>query len=720
MNHAQTRYLLSLAAIFLFTLGFGFAWVIFAWTPPRTPNGELSLFRVAVPLVTAVSILLGSSVALYRFFNVYLFTIKQLAEGLTLIVTANPTHRVQAQGPAEVQQLARTINTFGEQYEALRATQQAEIQQAQADLETERNRLAALISEVVEGILVCTIEGQILLYNEQAKTMLSSAGGFVGLGRSVFGLVDRYAITHALDQLMYRLNNRTPTSMPRFVTTLADGKLLRVRLVPVFGQANTDGAVADVVTGFILTLEDITLQLKTSTEQDTLLRNLAQNVRASMGNIRVAIETMRQFPKMDATQLTQFRTIIHDEALKLSRKLNEMMTAHDNSLKAQWQFENMQARDVLMATQRHLEAKFELTVIFETEPPPDLWLRVDSYTIVQAISFIVYHIQTDLNIDSVNLYLQRTGRFANFDMVWQEVGVEREKIPDWRHQPLFIEGEGIPLTFDEVIERHSGEAWFHAIPGPTSKFRLLLPISDSQAPISRRLVPLSDNSDTNGSAKSRPEYYDFNLFEQTASSSNLDQRQLNQLTYTVFDTETTGLNPNQDEIISIGATRIVKGRLLHQEVFDQLVDPQRHVPATSVEIHGIAPEMLTGQPTIDHVLPKFYKFVDDTVLLGHNLAFDMRMLQVKEKSTNIQFTNPILDTLLLSAVVHPNQTDHSIEAIAQRLGINVMGRHTALGDAIVTGEIFLKFIPLLAEQGIKTLEQARQAAEQTYYARLQY
>jgi DNA polymerase-3 subunit epsilon len=98
----------------------------------------------------------------------------------------------------------------------------------------------------------------------------------------------------------------------------------------------------------------------------------------------------------------------------------------------------------------------------------------------------------------------------------------------------------------------------------------------------------------------------------------------------------------------------------------------------------------------------------------------MKMLQLKETQTGVRFANPVLDTLLLSAVTHANSKDHSLEAIAQRLGVNIFGRHTSLGDAMVTGEIFLKLIPLLAEQGIVTLADARTAAEQTYLARVKY
>jgi DNA polymerase-3 subunit epsilon len=276
-----------------------------------------------------------------------------------------------------------------------------------------------------------------------------------------------------------------------------------------------------------------------------------------------------------------------------------------------------------------------------------------------------------------------------------------------------VGGETSLLTLRDLTERHGGEIWYQREPARQIGFcRLLLPAALPQDVLTAQALLHRG---------SRPDYYDFDLFRQLATSHALDDQPLSALTYTAFDTETTGLDPSGgDEIIQIGAVRIVNGRLLKNEYFDQLVDPKRPVAPESTEIHGITEDMLEGRPTIDQVLPAFSAFCADTVLVGHNAAFDMRFLQLKERVAGVAFKQPVLDTLLLSPVIHPNQESHKLEAIAERLGVAVMGRHSALGDTMVTAEVFLKMIPLLAQMGIRTLREARDAAEKTYYARAKY
>jgi DNA polymerase-3 subunit epsilon len=123
---------------------------------------------------------------------------------------------------------------------------------------------------------------------------------------------------------------------------------------------------------------------------------------------------------------------------------------------------------------------------------------------------------------------------------------------------------------------------------------------------------------------------------------------------------------------------------------------------------------------IEQALPRFIRFAEETILIGHNVAFDLRLVESEQAVTGVKITNPVLDTLLLSAVIQPDGDNHSLEAIAERLGVNVVGRHTALGDAFVTAEIFLHMLPLLQAQGIYTLGEAMHATQQTYFARLTY
>ena len=130
--------------------------------------------------------------------------------------------------------------------------------------------------------------------------------------------------------------------------------------------------------------------------------------------------------------------------------------------------------------------------------------------------------------------------------------------------------------------------------------------------------------------------------------------------------------------------------------------------------------MVRGQPTIAEVLPAFHAFAADTVLVGHNVAFDMRFLQLKEAATGVRFDQPVLDTLLLASVAQPNETSHALEAIAARLGIAVSARHSAAGDALTTAQVFLKLLPLLRQRGIVTLGEAREAAKDSWYARVRY
>jgi DNA polymerase III epsilon subunit family exonuclease len=456
--------------------------------------------RWALLAALAFMLLLALGVILKALFEKYFTPLSRLTEEMALLA-ANPDHRITPRGVRELHDLADKINELATAHRTLRTEVQAKIAIGNQVLAKERNRLAALMSDLAAGVLVCNTEGRILLYNRRARQLLEAGldAAPVGLGRSLFSVIERGLVEQALEQIRYQLRQRQaepegagqpPEPTASFVAAMTNGHAVRMRLAPVLDEAGA-------LDGFVLVFDEIDHGAETGGRE---------------------------------------------------------------------------------------------------EP----------------------------------------------------------------EAAIFVRGQ------------------------------------------------------------SRPVFYDFDLF-QAGQDVERDQQLLAQIPYTVFDTETTGLQPAAgDEIIAVGAVRIINGRLLYQEYFDRLIRPRCPLSAESTAIHGITEAMLADQPRIEQVLPQFQRFAEDTVLVAHNAAFDMRFLQMQEEPTGVRLRQTVLDTLLLSQVIHPHQSEHSLEALASRLGVPIVGRHTALGDAIVTAEVFLRMLPLLAGIGIRTLGEAREAERRTLYARLRY
>jgi DNA polymerase III epsilon subunit family exonuclease len=424
----------------------------------------------------------------------YFVPVAALADATALAAIGNPAHRLPMEGPIELRRLIDAINALADRHQQALTHIDARVDEARGALEAERNRLAVLLAELPQGVVVCNALGVVLLYNEQSRRLLCPPEGraFLGLGRSLHSVFGNGKLAAAMTDLARRnAAGEIDPVMELGITT--DTRSVRIRVAPVAGAAGPAQGTTGPA-GFVLVLED---------------------------------------------------------------------AGHSS-------------------------------------PSP----------------------------------------------------------PDEKPRP---------------------------------------------------------------SRAARPVFYDFDLFRRGPPEMALEACALSELAYTVFDTETTGLDPSAgDEIIAIGATRIVNGHLVPGDTFDCLIDPGRSVDPRSARVHGLTDAMLRGQPTLADVLPRFHAFCADTVLVGHNVAFDLRFLQLKERATGVCFRQPVLDTLLLAAVLDEHNGENGLEAIAHRFGIEVLARHTALGDALITAEIFLKMLPLLAARGIADLRQARAASEKTRYARIRY
>lgn len=674
--------------------------------------------RLLLIVLTWLIGLVTIAAALRWLFRRYASAPARLLEQTQVLLAAPKAVAMNHQGTAETQALAETIYQLAVQRDRLREDVAAQIALASERVQQEKNRLAALMSELTQSVVVCNLDGRIILYNQRARQQFKTlsqqptlAGGaeLVGIGRSIYAVFDRQLVAHAIETIRQRLARGDASPSAQFVTTTQAGQLVKVQMAPVRHGQSSPGAAE--LNGFVLMLDNVTQAFEREHLRDQLLHNLTEGSRSALGNIQAAVE-MLAYPDLDAEMRERFLGVVREEVSSMSARIHSLTQQATQGLKSRWPLEEMLGSDVLLAAQRRIESRSQRSVALD-EQTPGLWLRVDSFSLIQALDYLALRLVDEFDVKFFRLRLASSGARAQLDLVWSGQAMSTETVMSWELESMRFGAESTPLTVRDVVERHDGEMWFERERvRHEAFFRFLLPLASVPESVeAAQLLP----------SEGRPEYYDFDLFQTTDQSSALDDRLLSELAYTVFDTETTGLDPSGgDQIIQIGATRCVNGKLLRHESFEQLVNPGRLIPAAGVQVHGITQDMVQGKPDITEVLPAFYAFARDTVLVAHNAAFDMKFLQLQEKHTGLVFSHPVLDTLLLSAVIHPNQESHRLESIAARFDVKVHGRHTALGDAMVTAEVWLRLLPLLQARGITTLRQAREAAQQTYFARLKY
>ena len=217
----------------------------------------------------------------------------------------------------------------------------------------------------------------------------------------------------------------------------------------------------------------------------------------------------------------------------------------------------------------------------------------------------------------------------------------------------------------------------------------------------RRIAADSGNT-PNADLPSRPLTTDFTPLRLDARYADITRLPLESLDFVVVDTETTGLNTRKDEIVQIGAVRIVGGRILEGDSFERLVKPGRPIPGNSTRFHGITDEAVAHAPNIGDILDDFLDYAGDAVLVGHNIAFDLAFLNRAGA-----VPNPALDTMLMSIAAFPARRDHTLDALAEHFGEPVTARHTAPGDADATARLFLKLLPEIERVGARTFGDAQ-------------
>jgi len=172
--------------------------------------------------------------------------------------------------------------------------------------------------------------------------------------------------------------------------------------------------------------------------------------------------------------------------------------------------------------------------------------------------------------------------------------------------------------------------------------------------------------------------------------------------FVVFDIETTGFSPVNNRIIEIGAVKVSGGAIVDK--YSTFVNPKVPIPFEIEKLTGINDSMVMDSPEIEEILPEFFAFCGDAVLVAHNANFDMSFIKENAARLGIRREFTYIDTVGIARVLLPNQAKHTLDAVAKTLNISLENHHRAVDDAQATAEIFVKFIPMLREAGADNLD----------------
>ncbi|MCR5788506.1 MAG: PolC-type DNA polymerase III [Lachnospiraceae bacterium] len=182
-------------------------------------------------------------------------------------------------------------------------------------------------------------------------------------------------------------------------------------------------------------------------------------------------------------------------------------------------------------------------------------------------------------------------------------------------------------------------------------------------------------------------------------------------TFVVFDIETTGLSPVNDEIIEIGAVRVEKGEITGR--FSEFVNPKRPIPYHIEQLTSINDEMVADADFITSVLPRFLAFCEGAVLVAHNASFDISFIREKSRRLGIEQALSFVDTVGLSRFLLPKLSKFTLDKVAKALGVSLENHHRAVEDAEATAEIFVKLLRMLRQRNILTLAAVNERSRQS-------
>ncbi len=537
-----------------------------------------------------------------------------------------------------------------------------------------RQELETLLQVLDTPLLLCDHHRRLLLFNQAAESLFEEHPG-LGLGKRLDTLLPVTSLQDAIAQL-------PEDGSPRELLIPCDERWLHavLRRVP-----NSNGET-------LLTLTDATAAWNSEMGARAELAERLPPLRrhgASLSSAAEALGSARHAGRGDDALRARLETVIEEESRALGQALEGLGRLIEDMQQQGERLVPLWSNDLWQSLNERL-GDDPLEVVPIGMPA---WFKGDAPALLALLESLLVQLRQHTGQTTFEGEMLLGNRRVYLDLVWRGTPLAQRELAAWSERRL----DSLPLSprVGDLLRQHASDTWSLAdADGIHARLRLPLPSVERVGAPREALPP-------------RPEFHDFGIADLPPPDAELARRPLRALEVVAFDTETTGLELRRgDTVISIGACRIVNARLLASEVFDARVDPGKPIPPASTAIHGLTDDDVMGAPPLPVILPRFRDYIGDAVILAHNAAFDLLALQ--PPGAGVTLDMPVLDTLLLSRALDESLDGHDLDTLAQRYDLSFPPgtRHTALGDARVTAELWLALLPRLEARGIDTLERA--------------
>lgn len=524
-----------------------------------------------------------------------------------------------------------------------------ELSRAESRIEERRDWLTVALRDLSEAVLVCDLQHHILFRNAAAERIIGCGNGLAE-GQSLDTRISGGALDHGLTCLRARWEalrhlRKDDVGAATFVCRTSAGRTMQGRMSLVRGGKRGPG-------GYMVALRDLAEEWAALEPREALRNALTRDLRGPLGALRAAAETLADFPEMAADDRGRFVKAITDESLHLSSRIEALAAGHADAAQAAWPVADIHFAELFACVAGSLESRLDLKLTMVGIP---LWLRGDSQSLMEAFLALFASLHVHTGCREFDLECMLGDRRVYVDVNWLGAPVADARLAGWLDAD--VNTALGPQRVRDVLERHGSEPWSLAKRGGIAALRVPLPLPRRPQFKEEDVLP--------------PPY--------SSPSPDLDAGIIARLTAGDFRGRPVGRVPYVviHPRLSDGGETVALGAVL--------VDGGRTTTAGTLECR---PEALRS-------------FAGHSVVAVHGAAACLAVLRGGSA--------PVVDTMMLSRLLDPDEDDHSLEAVAGRLRIPLADRRTEVGRALAVAEVLSRQIERLGSIGIERFEQLMDA-----------